>query len=907
MEFFHYQIKLKGFLMNKRVNKSFKLSTVALSIMVMTTGSMAQNIGFEDGTTSGWTGDGFSAVPTQTFTVGGGFYGGPNTWTVNPYGTYMGRLTPNNVVGTFSQMANSLSLSSASVTELQNLLVTQAQVTGNGSGQPTNAAWASKVVTLTAGQTFTLAWQYISSDYVPFNDGSIATLVKVNDPNAVGVLNNYSKQYALLGFTNPGTGDYSTGSYGSTGWQTVTFTAPSDGDYILGLGVFNLDDTLLDPVFYVDEITGTVTLNNAVFNPIAPNPGTLAPNNSGPTLVSDVTNTTAGTDVLDSGTITVNNGTIKIMLDGVTLTQLFDVQSGTMTIDQNSNNATFGGVISGPGGVVITNTGTGGSITFTEVNTYTGSTTIDQGATLINNGSIASSSGVTNNGTFINNGQASDVTNNNYFVNSATGTISSLVNNGVALNAGTVTGTVTNSGEFNNSGTTGDWTNYGAVTNTGTRGNGTNYSVFSNNGTVGTVNNQGLFVNNGTTGDVTNSGAFVFMSGTVTNITNSGTVDLSLMNGTTSLTGNYTQTNTGTTIIDGSQKFTINGVATLAGNLTILNSPTTIGKYTYLTAGSVVGQFDSLISNTGVLRYTNDTVQLWVMPDGTVVQSQVNGLASNLSLMNSLASGVISGAVGTDCALFGPSGYCVSVNYGSSKAATGELASTGVSFAKKLNQNWRVAVFGNQQLNKPTIGDITFESKHPTVGLTLGYNSSVDGTGLGSTVSFVSGSGSYKIGSDKTGVNGNAGQVKLTYGMSLSDKTMVTPYVGLRHNTFNIKGYTEQGPIFPLSFNSVSQSTTDLLVGASLSHNITDKLSGSVSTGLVQNLSYQSGTVNATSDMGDFSSKLSGKHYTSMSIGAGLSYKVDKTQSIGVNLGWQQRTLTNANFASMGVTYTLGF
>jgi hypothetical protein len=186
---------------------------------------MAQNIGFEDGNTTGWGGNGISAVGSQTLQAG------QNQWTVNPYGNYMGKLSISS--GSFSQMTSALSLTSASASGIQSTLSTQAQLTGNGGGNPTTAAWASKIVTLTAGQNFSLAWQYISTDYVPFNDGSIATLVKVGSPSVNAVLNNYTSQYALLGFTNPGTGDYSTGSYGSTGWQTATYTESEGGENML--------------------------------------------------------------------------------------------------------------------------------------------------------------------------------------------------------------------------------------------------------------------------------------------------------------------------------------------------------------------------------------------------------------------------------------------------------------------------------------------------------------------------------------------------------------------------------------------------------------------------------------------------------------------------------------------------
>jgi hypothetical protein len=1057
--------------MKKTVTFLPTLKPIALAIMTLaSSGAFAQNLGFEDSTTTGWTGQGISAVGSQTLQAG------PNNWTVNPYGTYMGKLSI--TTGTFSEMVNGLNLTQDSISGIQSMLVNQAQTTGNGQGKPTTAAWTTRVVTLTAGQTFTLAWQYISTDYVPFNDGSIATLVKVGDPSTTATLNNYNSQYALLGFTNPGTGDYSTGSYGATGWQTATFTAPSDGDYILGFGVFNLDDMMLNPVLFVDEIIGTTLQNGQPFGPIAPNPGTLAPNNSGPTLISNVTNTTTGTDVLDSGNITVNNGVIQLMLDGATLTQLFDVQPGGMTIDQNSNSATIGGVISGSGNVIIANSGNGGSVTFTEVNTYTGSTTINQGATLTNNGSIASSSGVTNNGTFVNNGAASDVTNNNSFTNSQTGTISSLVNNGTATNSGTITGSVTNSGtltnsgttgdwvndgtvnnsgtmgngtnndtfnnsgttgtvnntgtftnnatgttgdvtnsgtfnnsgttgvvanngtftnagttgdwindgnvnnsgtmgngtnngtftnggvvgtvnntgtfindvtgitdsitnsgtfnnsgttgavsnsgEFTNAGTTGDWVNTGVVTNSGTMGNGTNLNTFTNNNTVGTVDNQGLFVNGsaGVTGDITNSGVAVnegtmgsvtnngtlhFVSGTISSITNSGTLDLTSMSNSASLGSNYTQTTNGTTVIYGNQQFYIPGVATLAGNITILDAPTSIGKYTYLTAGSVVGRFDSLIGSGGRLVYTADSVQLWVMPDGTVVQAKVDGVATSMNAMNGLASGSITGMVGSDCTMFGKMGYCASINYGVSRISSGDLGSSGITLAKSINDNWRVGVFGNKLLGEPTVGTVKFSTDTPAMGAVIGWRQNKNGRGFGASLSAITGSGDYTIGTDKTGVRGDAVQARVSYTESIGLNTNVSPYFGVRYSRFKVNGFTEEGPIFPLTYDSVTQTSTDLLAGVTVSRKFLDKLSASTSLGIIHNVRSNAGSVNVSSDMGNFSSPLIGSNHTSAAVGLGMNYSIAANQSIGFNVGWVQRDLNNVRISSAGVSYTIGF
>ena len=171
----------------------------------------------------------------------------------------------------------------------------------------------------------------------------------------------------------------------------------------------------------------------------------------------------------------------------------------------------------------------------------------------------------------------------------------------------------------------------------------------------------------------------------------------------------------------------------------------------------------------------------------------------------------------------------------------------------------------------------------------------------------VSGSGSYTIGVDKTGVDVKAYQVKLSYTKPLSMDLMLSPYVGVRRTELKVGGFTESGAEFPLTMSGFSQTTTDLLAGVSVSKKLRESLTGSISAGLVHNLQSSAGQVSVSSDMGSFSSNLSGGRYTSASLGASLNYEVVKNHRIGVNIGWQQRNLNNANINSVGLSYSLGF
>ncbi len=578
------------------------IATIVASIFAST--AYSQNLGFEDGNTTGWTSTTLSAVGSTTTQAGS------NTWVINPYGSYMGQLQIQS--GTFNQMTSALGLTSSSSTAITSLLTQQAQ-TGGGNPTPTTAGWVTKEVTLTAGQTFTLAWQYISVDYVPFNDGSIATLTQ-NGTNAATV-NNYNQQYALLGFTNPGTGDYSTGSYGATGWQVATFQVSVDGTYTLGFGVFNLGDQALSPVLYIDEVQGTTTKNGQPFGAVAPNNSTAptAPSSGGggsttPTTVSTVNSgTTVDTSNLASA-VTVNGGTIQIATNNVTLTNTFTADANGMTVDQNGNVSTFNGVISGSGGVTIANSGTGGGVTFSAVNTYTGPTTVNSGASLTNTGTIAGT--VTNLGSFTNSGTAGNVTNGF----NGDGNTASLVNSGTV-------GNVTNYSSFANSGTTGNVLNFGTFTNTGNTGTFQNAGVLNNNA-GGTINELGynnyLVNNNGTINTVTyNGGNVVNNAGATIGTINNQEAHGSFNNFGT-VTGAVTTNSTFNNYEGGSilGLYTNNGTLNNAGTVgAVINNGTFDNTGT---TGAVTLNTGSSFSNTGTVASVDNTAGLTFTNGGTI-------------------------------------------------------------------------------------------------------------------------------------------------------------------------------------------------------------------------------------------------------------------------------------------------
>jgi hypothetical protein len=281
----------------------------------------------------------------------------PTTWTFSPYGSYGAALQPQGNV-TFDAATSALGLTQTENQAIKTKLQQDQQASGLGNPNPTNAAWITQSVNLDAGKIYTMAWNYIGTDYVPFNDGSITSLVyQGTGSTPVITVNNYVQNYALLGFTNPGTGDYSTGTYGSTGWQSSTYQVDVTGAYLLGFVVFNLGDTALSPVLLVDSQPGTTLANGQPFGAVAPN-NPNAPNNSAPstppapTLVSSniVNNVVATVAILAPVSVTTvdhtqteDGGRQRInrhTQTDVTTTSVTTTTTTPVTTDTYSDNST---------------------------------------------------------------------------------------------------------------------------------------------------------------------------------------------------------------------------------------------------------------------------------------------------------------------------------------------------------------------------------------------------------------------------------------------------------------------------------------------------------------------------------------------------------------------------------------
>jgi hypothetical protein len=597
-------------------------------------------------------------------------------------------------------------------------------VTSDGGAFP-DYAWAqlqtpggAVVATLVTAETKP------SGNIIPASGAGFPPISATLDPASVPIIPG-APAWTPLG---PSSGRCFAAGCGYTGWVGATYDIPAAGTYMLVFGVSNVGDAAFDSglAFAGSTINGLPITNNID----TAQPFYLASNLG----------------------LTVNpvftGGTLQMNQPGATYAQNFTLDgSPTNTIDEFGNASFFSGVFSDavpgtPGNIIIADSVGGGSATFLGASTYTGTTTIDTGATLVigGGGSITNASTLTNSGVLrVDAGGAVTVAD---IVNNATGTITNFGSVAAALNnagtvnnggvdtvgAGTWTGAVqSNTGAIFNRGTwTGDVaSNAGGISNSGIW-NAANFANDAGGSVIntGTLTATASFTNAGfftTAGSLTapligNTGTFE-NSGAITGaVNNAGLIDNGLLPSTTlvKLAAAAAVGGVWTGDVDSNTGTIINSATWNAANIfnNVGGTFTSTGTVAATTAFNNAGAFNAegtlttpLINNNGSFTVTGVLGgEIGHINNGGSLQVDAGGVLVAGGISNSLG-GVITnlGAITDTLDNFG-----VVVNNGTYTAdvnnfATGSITNNGVWVGDLLsntglvanNGTWNAANFNN--------------------------------------------------------------------------------------------------------------------------------------------------------------------------------------------------------------------
>jgi autotransporter-associated beta strand protein len=409
------------------------------------------------------------------------------------------------------------------------------------------------------------------------------------------------------------------------------------------------------------------------------------------TLVLTAVDTYAGGTMVNEGLINFNSasnfGTGLITLDGGGLQwasanttdisgQLAPFGSGGGTFDYNGNSVSLATPLTGVGGMTVANSGSGGALTLTAAESYSGPTVINSGAVLALKGgaSIAPSSGVVDNGAFDISGIGGGATPVSTPITTLSGTSSGSVFLGfnqliIADAQGAFAGEIADGGISGRAGGSlaiegGTETLTGANTYTGGTLLAGGTLVIGNNSALGTgvlAMSPGTtlsFLNGGNftvpnpitiTGDPSftpPSGTAQTISGVISNGSSPGTLDMSgggalVLSGANTYTG---PTNVGSGILDVTGSIASSSLTTVGGGAT-LTGDGAVGA-TQINSGGVFvpgsGAPDSSMSVFGALAFNA----------GATYQVQVNPATASLARVN--GSTALAGAVVAD---FAPGAY----------------------------------------------------------------------------------------------------------------------------------------------------------------------------------------------------------------------------------------------------------
>ena len=302
------------------------LPVVFIAGIFTTAAAQITNPGFETGNLAGWSASANVAVASGLpVTVSG------STWFISPAGTYQAVVQPTGIINQATAETN-LGLPAGALFAFNNSVF-------NGTSGATDFGTLAQTITLAANQSITMHWNYVSRDYAPYNDGVMAML---SGPG-------YQDIRLLAVTVNAyGSGAIVTGSYGSTGWHSVTFTAPAAGTYTLAFAAFNGGDQDMDPVFFVDGAPGAtsnpgepvvdaVSAAIASCSALAINSGVISQGNTPVTTRGFVWNTT-GVPTIADHVITAGSGTgsFSATLTGLNAGTVYHVRSfagdGTNTV-----------------------------------------------------------------------------------------------------------------------------------------------------------------------------------------------------------------------------------------------------------------------------------------------------------------------------------------------------------------------------------------------------------------------------------------------------------------------------------------------------------------------------------------------------------------------------------------------
>ena len=458
----------------------------------------------------------------------------------------------------------------------------------------------------------------------------------------------------------------------------------------------------------------------------------------------------------------------------------------------------------------------------------------------------------------------------------------------------------------------------GTITNTGTF-YGAEYGIYNNGGTITTINNLT------TSGDGISGGSFGIRNvGIITNFNNANP-NLTYQG---RLPTNYN------IIVTNASTYGQIAVTSPIGSTTNFGvySGSVISTKTYATVLSGITSAN-LNSTTGsyqgmtwsLVNPSPSATSLWDLTfsgTNTSVMSALNQTTTALQNAFTLQNTVLVNGFTYDCPVFDKNNVCVSVGARTTAVNTDSVNSTGglLIGAYRMNDQVRLGAYIDQNISTNSTGIVKVSNSSPMVGVFGVWNEHQDGTGTEVKVS--AGYGQKNTTMTRPVVDGTeagSGSSTLTsqgvqaigkYGFAVADKTIVSPYVGLRYTQNNMGGYTEGSSASvtaPLTYSAVNTNATTVVAGLGANYKVMPDVTLLTSAGLENDLSTSNGTYSATGLYGiNPISFNSNPVRTRATASAGAYYDLAKNQRVSLSYIFRQEQFQGVNTNAAFLTYAIG-
>ena len=736
-----------------------------------------------------------------------------------------------------------------------------------------------------------------SVDIYTFNTGTIGTLInsqgkRTSDPltyrgtfpTSYEVIINSASDYGQIDFSPSmlGTLNFSINDNSSIS------TAATYSNVLIDITSAQLNNTT----------SGTSTLSNQIYNWV------LTDSNSDNAW--DL-NFTASCGIPDYS----NNHTISLdCSDGVTLTQAY---SNTLTVDAEVRGSTT--MINATSfalseldintGASITNTSSAYAIKYDSLiyNSIENDGTISATEDTVNldNGASLTTLSNTANGLISSSSNASAINLEN---SSTISTINNIgtINGDVSINNSTVT-TLENSGTINNG----------------------NYALYGISGSIGTFTNTGLI--DGSSYDI-----YIDSSSTFTNLNNDqgangndpvtyygklpdnyniiinsnsdyGQIDFTSPSGTTNFgihSSSSLEATTYSEVISGISSSNLNSTT---GTIEINGS-----SFDWLLNNSSGSVWDLVLSRTIGAADTQNSIK--------AIKGQFQGT------INSISSGANFANMNTyDCNFFDIKGGCFSFGnrFTDVQSPSYQEDSFVATAGYKVNNNFRVAGFVDENLNYNTDSNLTIKNKSPLFGFIGVWNKNEDHTGV--QVKFANAyqnkeadimriaSGTSEAGQGTTDIETKSFVGEISYAILADPTLLIRPYIAGRYAVVTQDSYTEKsGASSPLSFNKIQDKSKTILLGMKFKKQITEKLYARGSVGVEHDLSHKINNLVVTGISGLTSESFSNKIDRTRPVASiGSDFMFDKNQKISATAFYQELAFTSTKSKTLYIHYDLSF